>query len=635
MARNLFGGTADSVAEDVTGARVPNAVGTVWDGPSAGATQLTDLTDINGAPISQLHADANGYVSAFYGPDGYERLWVDFGDGKVALVSVTIGERLDAHLTDSDPHGDRAYADAKFATKASLPYFNVKNYGAAGDGVADDTAAIQSAIDACRTAGGGTVFLPRGTYKISAALTTYSKIAIEGDGDLVTTIYQTNITADGIKGDTIWQVSIRNLRLRGPAGGTGEGINFTTACNHLDLENITVTEWGSAGIDVEQPMVSNFRRVISSVNGGAGMYLHGNDSGAGTSVSLDSCWMDQNASNGFSFYNMTYCSFVACAADNQTNTDKAGYYFNVCSGMSLVGCGGEKNTIGVKFSAGGNHTVNGFFNYANPAGGVGFLVTSSATNVHLTGIAESLPNASASRWVQVDSGCSVTVRGSSHSTADLFAAGTTILVSNSSGVETVAGSRATGRTQTIGTTTPLGDDGAGVLQLATATTVPTTNPAGGVTVYAEHASSVPLKFRDTSGNIRGLAPGYAYTTSDQTSVGTAQTASNQLVVGVQSFGVYFVEAVLYWTTANSSTVTTSWTGPSGATMLWGDTTTGGDIVTTLSGISPAWSTGTKLVRIYGILTTTSSGNLTFTFASSVAASVTVKAGSHLIINRLR
>ncbi|MFJ9900244.1 hypothetical protein ACIQPR_43640 [Streptomyces sp. NPDC091280] len=114
MARQLFGGTADSVAEDATGARVANAVGTVWDGPSAGATQLTDLTDASGAPLTQLQADANGYVGTFFGPDGFERVWVDFGGGKVALVSVTVGDRLDAHLTATDPHGDRAYADGAF-----------------------------------------------------------------------------------------------------------------------------------------------------------------------------------------------------------------------------------------------------------------------------------------------------------------------------------------------------------------------------------------------------------------------------------------------------------------------------------------------------------------------------------------
>lgn len=42
--------------------------------------------------------------------------------------------------------------------------FNPRDFGAAGDGTKLDTAAIQAAIDAAAKAGGGTVFLPAGTY---------------------------------------------------------------------------------------------------------------------------------------------------------------------------------------------------------------------------------------------------------------------------------------------------------------------------------------------------------------------------------------------------------------------------------------------------------------------------------------
>lgn len=49
--------------------------------------------------------------------------------------------------------------------------FNVRDYGATGDGATDDTAAIQAAIDAL-PAGGGTVFLPAGTYLVSFRETT-------------------------------------------------------------------------------------------------------------------------------------------------------------------------------------------------------------------------------------------------------------------------------------------------------------------------------------------------------------------------------------------------------------------------------------------------------------------------------
>jgi len=43
-------------------------------------------------------------------------------------------------------------------------YFNVRSYGAAGDGKNLDSPAIDKAIDAAAEAGGGTVYLPSGTY---------------------------------------------------------------------------------------------------------------------------------------------------------------------------------------------------------------------------------------------------------------------------------------------------------------------------------------------------------------------------------------------------------------------------------------------------------------------------------------
>lgn len=48
--------------------------------------------------------------------------------------------------------------------------YNVRDYRAAGDGETDDTTAINSAIDAARTNGGGTVYFSPGTYKTTTTL---------------------------------------------------------------------------------------------------------------------------------------------------------------------------------------------------------------------------------------------------------------------------------------------------------------------------------------------------------------------------------------------------------------------------------------------------------------------------------
>lgn len=60
-------------------------------------------------------------------------------------------------------------ADTKFTTKQIGAIVNVQEVGAVGDGVTDDTAAIQSALNS-----GGTIYFPAGTYKVTTHLILYS-----------------------------------------------------------------------------------------------------------------------------------------------------------------------------------------------------------------------------------------------------------------------------------------------------------------------------------------------------------------------------------------------------------------------------------------------------------------------------
>ena len=54
----------------------------------------------------------------------------------------------------------------------SLPFFNVKKYGARGDGVTDDTAAFQACAAAVVSAGGGTIYFEPGkTYRVWGSTT--------------------------------------------------------------------------------------------------------------------------------------------------------------------------------------------------------------------------------------------------------------------------------------------------------------------------------------------------------------------------------------------------------------------------------------------------------------------------------
>lgn len=55
---------------------------------------------------------------------------------------------------------------------------NARDFGAVGDGTTDDTAAIQAALDSAADR----VFIPAGTYKITAALTAPSGVEVYGEG---------------------------------------------------------------------------------------------------------------------------------------------------------------------------------------------------------------------------------------------------------------------------------------------------------------------------------------------------------------------------------------------------------------------------------------------------------------------
>jgi polygalacturonase len=65
-----------------------------------------------------------------------------------------------------------------FAPLTAQPnWYNIRSYGAKGDGITTDTKAINEAIDVAAAAGGGTVYLPAGNY-LSASIHLKSKITL-------------------------------------------------------------------------------------------------------------------------------------------------------------------------------------------------------------------------------------------------------------------------------------------------------------------------------------------------------------------------------------------------------------------------------------------------------------------------
>lgn len=131
---------------------------------------------------------------ARYGRLGFDNHWTQ---DQVIDGTVTVGSLLTANtlaVTGTAAVGGNTTIGGDLAVSGTITgtisavgvgitdWINVTAppYNAAGDGVADDTAALQLAIDTAAAAGGGVVYVPTGTYGISDSLELKPEVQLRG-----------------------------------------------------------------------------------------------------------------------------------------------------------------------------------------------------------------------------------------------------------------------------------------------------------------------------------------------------------------------------------------------------------------------------------------------------------------------
>ena len=109
------------------------------------------------------------------------------------------------HTCDTASHTCPTFCHALVAQTANkVPWISVKNFGARGDGVADDYRALQDAIDFAYANDIYTVYLPNGIYKISYPLVLKTKKKTEDFGWMQTELQCDLKYALGICSDIIY-----------------------------------------------------------------------------------------------------------------------------------------------------------------------------------------------------------------------------------------------------------------------------------------------------------------------------------------------------------------------------------------------------------------------------------------------
>ena len=160
---------------------------------------------------------------------------------------------------------------------------SVLDFGAMGDGVTDDTAAIQLALDTVSAAGGGTVFVPSGTYIINGAdgnggFDLRTKVAFVGAGPEKTILknaYQTWKKVVGVRGGehiTISDMTIDGGWISNTQGYQppvldvstirGEGIifyNSSTPATNFTANNLKILNTGHYGIGLQNVPIKGAR----------------------------------------------------------------------------------------------------------------------------------------------------------------------------------------------------------------------------------------------------------------------------------------------------------------------------------------------------------------------------------------
>lgn len=186
--------------------------------PTGGTVDLTTVVKVpSSAGIGQEQAEALAAAAAAAAQEASDA---------AAAAAQAAAEAADAAQPTDE--GVSTLVTTATATRTALDNayrqsISITEYGATGDGVTDDSAAVQATIDAVAAQGGGECFVPPGVYSIGAPLAPRAGVSLRG-------------------------ANSASSRLIVPVGSTtGNPLIFRTTGEDAWIEDLTISNLGFEG----------------------------------------------------------------------------------------------------------------------------------------------------------------------------------------------------------------------------------------------------------------------------------------------------------------------------------------------------------------------------------------------------
>lgn len=318
---------------------VPGAKVAICNSPANGtpctnyATTYTDVTMTTSCPnTAQIvlagtstcvsAADALGNFGFWIGPGTYAYTVTlstgqSYGPFPLTVTIATVAGSI--NYTASSTGAVTRTVSSKLGDVVS-----VKDFGAKGDGVTDDTAAIQAAIAAAAPC--QVVYLPAGTYKITSPITINKCITLRGAGSgglsaggpgfdtfATSTRIQNASTASNAfvvqpTGSTwIQGIKLEDFAIEGNrtvSGATaGDNILFAggaLAIRHVMIDNVLSFHAFGSGLNVQDNTYGlTAIHFMAYRNHGSGITITDTGAGQPSSLNFTDCWSDLNDGDAF------------------------------------------------------------------------------------------------------------------------------------------------------------------------------------------------------------------------------------------------------------------------------------------------------------------------------------------------